>query len=1104
MKIKRAFSKEQELEFLKEEQDFNPKYVRWFYTLFIALYGFFAIADRTYYPDDWKTLFIIRFAIVIPILFTVFILTFSKSLSRFHQYYISFSVFAGGVGIAFMLILHPENIVYYGGLFMVYFSGHLLLKLRFFYATISGLAILLFQIIGHLIINNEMSEIFIYGTLFYLGANLIGMTGAYQFEVKNRKHFLYERELSQKNDELQKHFKDKTDRIKELEESIRENKDLTEKNKELYLLTQSLKESEERFKILHNASFGGIAVHEKGIILECNQGLSDITGYSINELIGMDGLLLIAPGYRDLVMSKILAGYELPYEAYGIRLNGEIYPLKLEARNIPFEGKQVRVVEFRDITELKQKEVEKNQTEEKYRLLYDTMIHGVVYQDNQGYITSCNPAAERILGLTLEQMQGKTSMDQRWKMIDESKNTVTGENHPAMLALKTKKVIGPVVRGVYRPDLDDYVWLRIIATPLFLEDQEEPNQVYATFEEITELKETQDNLKMTLEQHELVLNSTSSGIYAIDLNDICTYVNENTLRLLGYADKNEMLNKNIHKLVHHSYADGSRYLEKDCFLLRVSTSNQIVNQEDIIWRKDGTFFPVSYSSTPQIQDGNIIGSVVTFYDITERKKLEMERLQKEQELKESEEQFRLLTNEMQLGLALHKMIFDNEGNPIDYRFISVNKSFEQITGFKRENLIGKTVLEVLPNTEDYWIKEYGKVVRNKKSIQFENYSQDIGKYYRVSAYSPKEGFFATVIDDITERVQYEESLKYTLRHDSLTNLPNRIFYDERIIELDQKKNYPLAIVMMDINGLKLINDSLGQDVGNIVLKQFAEIILTQKQNDVFVARVSGDEFIMLCPNSSLDYLLQFKQRLLDIISKQRVENIEYSIAIGFAIKTNEKQKITDIMIEAENAMYKNKIVYGQSKRSTAIESVFAIFTNKYAYEKTHSERVARYSRAIGEKLGLRDDELTELELAGRLHDIGKIAIDDNILMKPGKLNNEEWEKIKQHTVIGYQILRAADKYSNLAEYAMSHHERMDGLGYPNGIDGKDIPLFSRIISVADAYEAMTSNRTYRVALNKEEAIKELVKHSNTQFDALIVDVFINKILPNEINEEWDR
>lgn len=189
MKIREAFSKKEELDFLKKEQALNPPYIRWIFLLFIILYAFFAVTDLTYYPDDWQTLFIVRFAIVIPILILVILLSYKRSLSKFHQYYIAFSFFVGGAGIAYMLILYPENIVYYGGLFLVCFSGYLLLRLRFYYATFSGLAILFLYIIGHIIINNELSETVLFGLLFYIGVNLIGMVGSYQFEVKDRQQF---------------------------------------------------------------------------------------------------------------------------------------------------------------------------------------------------------------------------------------------------------------------------------------------------------------------------------------------------------------------------------------------------------------------------------------------------------------------------------------------------------------------------------------------------------------------------------------------------------------------------------------------------------------------------------------------------------------------------------------------------------------------------------------------------------------------------------------------------------------------------------------------------------------------------------------------------
>jgi HD-GYP domain-containing protein (c-di-GMP phosphodiesterase class II) len=152
---------------------------------------------------------------------------------------------------------------------------------------------------------------------------------------------------------------------------------------------------------------------------------------------------------------------------------------------------------------------------------------------------------------------------------------------------------------------------------------------------------------------------------------------------------------------------------------------------------------------------------------------------------------------------------------------------------------------------------------------------------------------------------------------------------------------------------------------------------------------------------------------------------------------------------------------------------------------------------MGDKLNLTKNEILELEFAGLIHDIGKITIPDSILKKPGKLTEDEWTIMKTHTTHGYQILRSADKYSKLADYALTHHERWDGKGYPKGIKEEEIPLFSRIICICDAFEAMTSDRPYRKALPVESAIEELIRCSGSQFDPYLVNLFVKKVLIDE-------
>lgn len=193
---------------------------------------------------------------------------------------------------------------------------------------------------------------------------------------------------------------------------------------------------------------------------------------------------------------------------------------------------------------------------------------------------------------------------------------------------------------------------------------------------------------------------------------------------------------------------------------------------------------------------------------------------------------------------------------------------------------------------------------------------------------------------------------------------------------------------------------------------------------------------------------------------------------------------------------KLKLVEGVSARNHTIKAILTTLTEKHELERINSERVSNICYMIGEKMGLNKDSLKELKLSGLFHDIGKISIPDSILFKPDKLSKEEYEIIKDHTKNGYQILRAADAYSDFAEHALYHHEKMDGSGYPDGLKGKDIPLFARIISVADAYEAMTSDRPYRKALPIEKAMQELETFKGTQFDKKIVDIFIQMLSDN--------
>lgn len=230
-----------------------------------------------------------------------------------------------------------------------------------------------------------------------------------------------------------------------------------------------------------------------------------------------------------------------------------------------------------------------------------------------------------------------------------------------------------------------------------------------------------------------------------------------------------------------------------------------------------------------------------------------------------------------------------------------------------------------------------------------------------------------------------------------------------------------------------------------------------------------------------------------------VDSIAVSIAIGFEIKTNPDQHIDNIKSEAENEMYKSKLIYGKKMRLKTISTIIDNLYEKVDYEKQSSKEVANYAVKIGKQLGLDNTTIRDLRLAATLHDIGKIMIPEKILNKPARLNSKEYESVKKHSETGYHILRAVDEYVHIADSVLYHHERWDGKGYPRKLKGKEIPLIARIISIADAYEAITSHRPYQGARNKDEAINELKANSGKQFDPEIVKVFIENVLDDNNN-----
>ncbi len=725
------------------------------------------------------------------------------------------------------------------------------------------------------------------------------------------------------------------------------------------------------------------------------------------------------------------------------------------------------------------------------------------------------------------------------------------------------------------------------------------------------------------------------------------------------------------------------------------------------------------------------------------------------ELMKSNQQLKSLFDNMQEGFSLHEIICDDSGKPIDYKFIDANHSFEEMTGLNIAEIRNRTIKEVLPNTEDYWIEKYGSVALSGSSANFSNYSRELNKHFSVSVYSPKIGQFATIFADITDQVlandrvalekkllvtiledtlsgywdwdlengteylspsfksmfgyedhelesspetwqrlifeedlpcvmdlfnqhvesqgripfynevryhhkngstvwvicsgrvvewsqdnkalrmvgchiditrmkqlekvlreekalfkttlqslgdgvistdkngkvdimnvvaekltgwsneeargkdfddvfkiinevtregcespvkrvfesreiieldedtllikkngeelpiedsaapirdekgnisgavvvfrdytdkkEKQDKIAYLSYHDQLTGLYNRRFFEEELKRLDTERNLPFTIAMLDVNGLKLTNDAFGHLLGDALLKKVAEILRNECRTDDIIARIGGDEFVILLPKTTHEETDKIVRRIYEAADRERIENIIISVSIGWETKQSMDQQMKDVFIKAEEHMYTRKLTESQSMRNRTMQVILQRLNETNERERIHSEKVCRFSKQIGIAMKLGHETIKEIEIASLMHDIGKIAINEKLLNKPAPLTKAEFDEIKKHPETGYQILKAVDAYSSLAEYVLAHHERWDGTGYPRGLQGEDIPLIARIIMVAEAYEAMTSDRPYRNGLTKELAIEELRKHSGTQFDPEITKIFIEQI-----------
>jgi diguanylate cyclase (GGDEF)-like protein len=364
--------------------------------------------------------------------------------------------------------------------------------------------------------------------------------------------------------------------------------------------------------------------------------------------------------------------------------------------------------------------------------------------------------------------------------------------------------------------------------------------------------------------------------------------------------------------------------------------------------------------------------------------------------------------------------------------------------------------------------------------------------------------------DVTEQRETEMHLTDLAQRDSLTGLWNRRRFEDDLAEqLSRCRRYgeKAALVLLDIDGFKQVNDTCGHLAGDEVLRALAAGLTTRLRASDCAARIGGDEFGTLLvgvgPERAAAVAAEVAARLTVYAREQLEVPIDVTVSVGVAVLDESTNTVAEAFAAADQAMYADKsraeLVLAKvepapvpasgsqspngrdAERLSSLRALLAAVQARDSYTASHSRQVVTLARAVARRLDLEDDQVREVENAALLHDLGKIGIPDAILRKRGPLNAHEEAVMRQHPVVGEQMVASIPELASLAPAIRAEHERWDGAGYPDGLAGEEIPLCSRIAFVCDAYHAMTSERPYRAALSGEQAIAEIEREAGRQF-----------------------
>ena len=601
--------------------------------------------------------------------------------------------------------------------------------------------------------------------------------------------------------------------------------------------------------------------------------------------------------------------------------------------------------------------------------------------------------------------------------------------------------------------------------------------------------ESRKQLALSNELLQKVLDTIPMPIFWKDRNSVFLGCNRLFALENGKRSPQELIGKD--DTATPSGVQTEKYQADDAEIMQTGVAK--INIEEPHFTPDGEPRWIRTTKVP-LRDagGNIFGLLGAYEDITHKKLAE-------QELYYEKERLRITL--LSIGDAV--ITTDSLG-----KITLINSIAEQLTGWRAPDALGRDVDEVLALENELTARKrrhpIDEVIRTGQTVELANHTQIVSRQgvRRIIEDSAApilnaDGAIQGVVmvfRDVTDKKLKQDEILFLNYHDRLTALYNRRYVEERILKIEEAPRLPLAIILGDINGLKMVNDVLGHAEGDRFLTEASKILAGACRPGDIAARWGGDEFILLLPDADAAQTERICETIREQCAALTAAGMSLSLSLGYAVRKDGNEEIARTINAAEEVMYTQKLLDNRSYRNSILESFRKTLFEKSHETEEHAQRLMRLCKRMGEAMSLPQTALQELELLGVLHDIGKIGVPDPILNKPGKLTEEEWIVMRRHCEIGCRITESIPEFVRVSEYILSHHERWDGNGYPRGLKGEDIPLLSRILCIVDAYDAMTSERAYRKPMPREAAIAELIDNSGKQFDPGLVTLFVEQKL----------